>query len=206
MKYVRMVDALQELLGLREKASNGEFRLHSSFFCHSYLLFSVSATVVSSTAVNSECLSLRPSESALQVSLGALKSQSLSPLFRPEPGQPYPYPHPFHRPDHCHPNVLWTLNDCKNDPSVTTSNTNKSCPSMRRAIRHEDGTHILDEEWKTICQSATIIAHSILGLLDPQGLLAAAGQLCKKSFFKRHFLSEWIRAMNELEAVTVGRP
>jgi hypothetical protein len=39
MKYVRMVDALQELLSLQEKASNGEFCLRLSFFRHSYLLF-----------------------------------------------------------------------------------------------------------------------------------------------------------------------
>jgi hypothetical protein len=39
MKYVCMVDALQELLSLQEKASNGEFCLRLSFFCHSYLLF-----------------------------------------------------------------------------------------------------------------------------------------------------------------------
>jgi hypothetical protein len=174
--------------------------IHRFFATHIYF-FSVSATVVSSTAVSSECSSLRLSESASQVSLGALKSQSLSPSFRPEPGQPYPYPRPFHRPDQCHPNVLWTLNDCKNDPSVTTSNTNKSRPSMRHAIQHKDGMHISDEEWKMIHQSATIIAHSILGLLDPQGLLAAAGQPRKKSFFKHHFLSKWIQAMNWLEAV-----
>jgi hypothetical protein len=171
------------------------------FFTTHIYFFSASVTIVSSTAISSECLSLHLSKSASQVSLGALKSQSLLPSFRPEPGQPYPYPRPFHCPDHCHPNVLWTLNDCKNDPSVTTSDTNKSRPSMRCVIRHEDGTHISDEEWKTIHQSATIIAHSILGPLDPQGLLAAAGQLCKKSFFKHHFLSEWIWAMNELEAV-----
>jgi hypothetical protein len=61
--------------------------------------------------------------------------------------------------------------------------------------------NISDEEWKTIHQSATIIAHSILGPLDLQGLLAAAGQPHKKSFFKCHFLSKWIQAMNELEAV-----
>jgi hypothetical protein len=39
MKYVCMVDALQELLGLWEKASNGECCLCLLFFCHSFLLF-----------------------------------------------------------------------------------------------------------------------------------------------------------------------
>jgi hypothetical protein len=119
--------------------------------------------------------SLCPSKSALQVSLGALKPQLLSPSFWPEPGQPYLYPHPFCHPDHCHPNVLWTLNDCKNDPSITTSDVNKFHPSMRLAMQHEDRMHISDKEWKMIHQSVTIIAHSILGPLNPQGVLTAAG-------------------------------
>ncbi|KAN0130423.1 hypothetical protein V8E53_011824 [Lactarius tabidus] len=59
---------------------------------------------------------------------------------------------------------------------------------------------ISEEEWKTIHQTVTIVVHTILGLLNPLGILSA-GQPHKKSFFKHHFLNNWVRAMNELKSV-----
>ncbi|KAN0135776.1 hypothetical protein V8E53_006416 [Lactarius tabidus] len=51
-------------------------------------------------------------------------------------------------------------------------------------------TPISEEEWKMIHQAATIVVHTILGLLDLLDVLSA-GQPHKKSFFKCHFLNDW---------------
>ena len=110
----------------------------------------------------------------------------------------YPYPRPFKRPDFYPHSILWTLDDCKNDPTVTTSSMNKSRPSMKRALRHDDGRYLTDAEWKTICRSAVLISRTILEPLDPLGTVAC-GQPQKKKFYQNNFPNDWIQAMQELE-------
>ena len=132
MKHIHMVDALQELLGLQEKTS-----MHAFFFsrfgtANSLLaLVSGSATTVSSMAVSLDCSSLRLSESVSQVSL--LKANTSHP-FCPPQGQPFPYPRPLICVEFYPPSILWTLTECKMDPTVSTSEMNKSCPSMKHAL------------------------------------------------------------------------
>ena len=133
-------------------------------------LLSGSATTVSSTAVSLDCSSLHPSESASQVSL--LKANTLHP-FHPPQGQPFPYPCPLICPEFYPPSILWTLTECKMDPTVSTSKMNKSCPFMKHVLQHEDGQHLMDTEWKTICQSVVLITCTVLEPLDPLGTLAA---------------------------------
>ena len=65
------------------------------------------------------------------------------------------------------------LTECKMDPTVSTSKMNKSHPSMKRVLQHKDGQHLTDMEWKTICQSAVLITHTVLEPLDLLGTLAA---------------------------------
>ena len=80
------------------------------------------------------------------------------------------------------------------------SATNKSHPPMHHSIWHTDGSLILDEEWKSIRDTANHIAHTQLSKLDPSGHLAA-GQPQKKKFFKHHFLTEWNCMLRALEAM-----
>ncbi|KAH9051619.1 hypothetical protein EDB83DRAFT_2202895, partial [Lactarius deliciosus] len=89
--------------------------------------------------------SLRPSESASQVSSGGAQLQS-----------PLPSPHPLTHPDCYPPSVVWTQDDCKTDPDVGCLASNQSRPPMQRAVRHEDGVIISELEWKDIHQSAAI--------------------------------------------------
>ena len=94
-------------------------------------LVSGSATTVSSMAVSLDCSSLRLSESVSQVSL--LKANTSHP-FCPPQGQPFPYPRPLICMEFYPPSILWTLTECKMDPTVSTSEMNKSCPSMKHAM------------------------------------------------------------------------
>ena len=129
-------------------------------------LFSGSATTVSSMAVSLDCLSLFLSKSALQVSL--LKANTSHHFHSPQ-GQPFPYPCPLICLEFYPLLILWTLAECKMDPTVSTSKMNKSHPSMKHVLWHKDGQHLMDMEWKTICQSAVLIAHTVLEPLDPLG-------------------------------------
>ena len=78
---------------------------------------------------------------------------------------------------------------------------NKSRPSMKRTIQHNNGQHISDDEWKAIRQSAILVACTFLDPLDPQGILSA-GQPHKNFFYKNNFRNEWNHALSELEVVT----
>lgn len=145
---------------------------------------------------SSEVSSLRPSDSASQVlpdvkPLPPLPSDSNSSL-------PLPYPRAIVRPSTFPPSVLWTLEDCQNDPDAGVSRGNKSRPPMRRAIRHEDGSMITDSQWKAIRESATIVARTHLDHLKTP---VAARPSRKKSFFKQYFLKEWVLALRELETM-----
>ncbi|KAH9177465.1 hypothetical protein EDB89DRAFT_2064450 [Lactarius sanguifluus] len=105
---------------------------------------------------------------------------------------------PLSRPARLPPSVLWTFEDCKNDPLVGMTKSNSSRPAVHKALRHEDGTGITISQWKTIRASARAIASSALACLfsrDPR----ASGPRGKK-YFKDFFLDEWNAAISELEA------
>jgi hypothetical protein len=150
------------------------------FFAH---FLYISATTISSTTTSS----LRPSESASQVSSGG--ARLLSPL---------PCPRSLTRPDHYPLSVVWTQDDCKADPDVGCSASNLSRPPMQRAIRREDGVIISDLEWQAIRQSAGIVARSHMEPLkqDPRAVVA---KMHKKGFVKKHFPDEWFGALIALE-------
>jgi hypothetical protein len=94
--------------------------------------------------------------------------------------------------------VLWTLDDCKKDPDVGVSPTNHSHPPMHCSICYEDGTIILEMDWKSICEAAVHIACTHLVSLTSSGRVSE-GQRCKKMFYKHQFPVQWDNAMRELE-------
>ncbi|KAH9168216.1 hypothetical protein EDB89DRAFT_2074157 [Lactarius sanguifluus] len=149
MKYVEMVSHLQELLSLQRNPTTA-----------------TNSTTISSTTTSS----LRPSESASQVSSGDC------------------YP----------PSVIWTQEDCKANPAVGCSASNQSRPPMQRAVQHEDGVMISELEWKDIRQSAAIIACSHVEPLK-QHPCAVVSKMHKKGFIKNTFPDVWYEALIVLE-------
>ncbi len=189
MRCLGMVNLLQELLNLRQKdAPICESPSFTPYFSLRSLCLFFFFFFLASTAVNSSgCSSLRPSESASQVS-GVKPSLSL------------PFPRPLIRPA-CFPqSVLWTAEDCKNDPDARVTAANMSRFPMRRAIRHEDGTMITESQWKSIRQSAMLVARTHLESLTSTAPLSA-DQPRKKKYYKRFFPKEWDRALRELEGL-----
>lgn len=118
------------------------------------------------------------------------------------PPLPLPRPRPSKRPAYYPESVLWTFADCKSDPSVGMSPGNESRPPMARAIRHENGELLSDDEWKTIRQSTITTMHSRLDSIDTSHLPpSATNQSHKKTFYTRYFMKEWLAALAELEVV-----
>lgn len=62
--------------------------------------------------------------------------------------------------------ILWNIEDCQIDIDVNLQDSNKSRPSMDRAVRHPDGTMISDSEWSAIKASARRIANELAALPD----------------------------------------
>jgi hypothetical protein len=148
----------------------------------------ISFQLISSTAVASSSSSLRPSQSASRVSSPA--SGTMTGL---------PFPRPFTRPTRYPLSVLWTPEDCKADPIVNVTEDNESRPSMRRSIRHEDGSVVSNSQWKEMRQAAVTVAHDCLGSLVVSAHLSG-GKKRKKMFYKRNFPADWSRALRQLEA------
>jgi hypothetical protein len=123
MKYVALVGSLQELLSLREKKPPSHpcshiivSHLHLPFF------FSTYAPFFSAPHTASLSSSLRPSQSASQVS----PAKRLS--------APLPHPRSVIHPAEYPPSILWTFQDYKDDPNVGISAGNISRPPMRRVL------------------------------------------------------------------------
>jgi hypothetical protein len=93
------------------------------------------------------------------------------------------------------PEILWTWDDCKNNPLVGVSSGNVSCPCD---ICHVNGTILSKEEWKVICQSTFLVAHTHLQPLT-QTSQPGANQSCKKMYFKCFFSKEWAETLWKLE-------
>ncbi|KAH9022747.1 hypothetical protein EDB83DRAFT_2320265 [Lactarius deliciosus] len=140
---------------------------------------------------------------------------------------PLPHPRPMNRPA-CYPEtVLWTLTHCKMDPNINSSAGNKSQPSMQRAIRHEDGSLISEEDWKAMHQLAILISRTRIEMLDitpyhkylleqvEKGATKKSGKSTskkpmestpqqlklKKTFYRCFFFKEWFMALQELKSV-----
>jgi hypothetical protein len=138
-------------------------------------------------------VSIHPSDSISQARAGSQVSQtrsrvSLLPTIQTQPAiRPQQYPF----------EVLWNLEDCQRDPDIDIQDSNKSRPSMDRAIRHPDGTMISDSEWSAIKASARRIANELSALPDT----SRQSRMRKtKTFYRTHHAREWTNAIMRLEA------
>jgi hypothetical protein len=87
------------------------------------------------------------------------------------------------------------------DPLAGLTKSNKSRPTMHRALRTEDGIGITLSQWRAIRNSACSVAWSALVHLvsrDP----SAASIPRKKKYFKTFFPEEWEAALIQLESAT----
>ncbi|KAF8224716.1 hypothetical protein L208DRAFT_1090250, partial [Tricholoma matsutake] len=64
--------------------------------------------------------------------------------------------------------VLWTLDDCRDDPNVGVTEANEARPSIYKAIRHKDGRMISAAEWEAIKLAARLIKFELRQLLPPR--------------------------------------
>ncbi|KAF8816024.1 hypothetical protein BYT27DRAFT_7027805, partial [Phlegmacium glaucopus] len=97
--------------------------------------------------------------------------------------------------------VLWLLEDCRQDADVNIQESNKSRPSMDRAIRHPDGTMISDSEWSAIKASARRIANELSALPDHiHGSSRQARMRKTKMYYQTHYAKDWASALLRLEA------
>jgi hypothetical protein len=93
--------------------------------------------------------------------------------------------------------VLWNKEDCQQDADINIQDSNKSRPSMDRAVRHPDGTMISDCEWSAIKASARRIANELSALPDS---FRQARMRRTKGYYRTHHARDWTRAILRLEA------
>jgi hypothetical protein len=106
---------------------------------------------------------------------------------------------PATRPSRYPVEILWTLEDCKDDPDVRTSPTNMSRPPMEQAIRHEDGTMISLGEWAAIKATGRLVKMDLLSLPPPRDR-RAKGQKKTKTYFRTFYRKEWDAAIDKMES------
>jgi thiamine pyrophosphokinase len=136
---------------------------------------------------SSPATSIHPSDSISQSHRPPSTSYVMAP-----PAQPAirPPQYPFE--------ILWLLEDCRQDPTVGVMESNKSWPAMDRAIRHPDGRMVCDVEWNAIKTSARLIVHDLASL--PQ---AESNRIAKvrrtKVFYRSQYPRQWRTAIQQLE-------
>ncbi|KAF7967814.1 hypothetical protein HWV62_32973 [Athelia sp. TMB] len=107
---------------------------------------------------------------------------------------------PATRPAHYPVEVLWSLEDSKNDIDVGSSDGNMSRPAMSRVIRHANGNSIDDGEYSAIKATAHSIAYDLNQLPLPPGRSHLQGMPRTMRFYKNNMVQEWNRAVAEAES------
>jgi hypothetical protein len=79
-------------------------------------------------------------------------------------GRNVPLHQPVTRPSNYPVEVLWSLDDCRDDPDIHMSATNTSRPPLEQAIHHSDGTMITTSEWAAIKATARMVKSDLLSL------------------------------------------
>jgi hypothetical protein len=105
---------------------------------------------------------------------------------------------PATRPSEYPLEVLWSLEDCKNDPDVRITPTNASRPPMEHAIRHPDGTMISSSEWSAIKATARMVKSDLLSL-PPSRDRRAKDRQKTKTYFRTYHPREWESALDKME-------
>ena len=103
---------------------------------------------------------------------------------------------PSIRPSHYPEEILWRFDDCKSDPEVAMTDKNSSRPRMRKAIRHEDGSLLNNQEWIGILATANDIKTDLTAL--PVKGSSTRG-INSMTYFRNHYLKEWNVAIDRLE-------
>lgn len=132
--------------------------------------------------------SIAPSDSISYIAPHSSRSQSRTHSVHQPATRPPQYP----------VEVLWTLEDCKDDPDVKTTETNASRPPMERAIRHSDGTMITSGEWAAIKATARLIKVDLLELPPLRGRQAKEKKT--KTYFRSYYRKEWSAAIEKMES------
>ena len=115
-------------------------------------------------------------------------------------GRNVPLHQPATRPSNYPVEVLWSLDDCKDDPDIHMSATNTSRPPLERAIRHSDGTMITASEWAAIKATAHMVKSDLLSL-PPSRDRRAKDRTKSKGYFRTYFRKEWDAAVTKMESV-----
>jgi len=80
---------------------------------------------------------------------------------------------PVIRPSMSLQEILWLFKDCKTDPDVNMSTSNRLRPPLAACIRHEDGMLITSAEYDTIkASSHNIVSNHLANLPEPRDKLA----------------------------------
>ena len=149
-------------------------------------------------------MSIHPSDSISQVHNPLISQARLGPssqVSQARPGSqvsllPSIQAQPASRPPQYPFKVLWSLEDCQKDIDVNLQDSNKSRPSMDRAVRHPDGTMISDNEWSAIKASSRRIANELAALPDSS---RQARMRRTKMYYRTYHAREWTKAILRLE-------
>ncbi|KAJ3508770.1 hypothetical protein NMY22_g16507 [Coprinellus aureogranulatus] len=102
---------------------------------------------------------------------------------------------PAKRPPELPLEVLWTMEDLKNDEEAAPTQANQSRPPMRRALRNIDGTMIDDDAYDTIHTKVDVIFKANLLRLTPKN---ATRPLTRTQLRSSH-REAWFAVIRELE-------
>ena len=151
---------------------------------------------------SSPAVSINPSDSISQANINMAYRDTASHVSHARPGSQVSIlplgvrVQPGLRPPQYPIEILWNLEDCQRDIDVNLQDSNKSRPSMDRAVRHPDGTMISDSEWSAIKASARRIANELGALPDTA---RQARMRRTKMYYRTHHARDWTAAILRLE-------
>ena len=105
---------------------------------------------------------------------------------------------PATRPSEYPLEILWNLEDCKDNPDVKISHGNISRPPMEQAVHHLDGTMIMSGEWIAIKVTARMIKANLLALPPPRDK-QARDRLKTKTYYQSFFSKDWDAVLVKME-------
>jgi hypothetical protein len=105
---------------------------------------------------------------------------------------------PACRPDGLSPAVLWSLEDCKDDPDVRVTKQNRSRLAMHRVLRTRDGARIPTAEWNEIRATVRLMKEKLAALPDKPAF-HVRGKVKGKSYYRAAYPKEWKECLDTLE-------
>jgi hypothetical protein len=105
---------------------------------------------------------------------------------------------PACRPEGLNPAVLWSLEDCKDDPEVKVTKQNRSRLAMHRVLRTRDGTQISTAEWNEIRATVRLMKERLASLPDKPAF-HVRGKVKGKSYYRAAYPKDWKECLDTLE-------